>query len=130
MPLATGRWDSGTDPPFPGPIDASALPFRPRPLRFLLTPHVSHVYRADDLIPEEDENVQLALGRMSEKDRYDRIFRIRRAVQCSISHKLLPKAEWTKAEEDTPYLGPLIKVIEAEEKERAALDTMTVHKKH
>ncbi|ROV94541.1 hypothetical protein VMCG_08204 [Cytospora schulzeri] len=84
--------------------------------------------RADDLIPEESPTVQTALARMSEKDRYDRIFRIRRAVQLSIAHKLLPKAEWTKAEEDTPYLAPLIQLIEAEQKEREALDTLTVHK--
>ncbi|KUI72892.1 Cytochrome b-c1 complex subunit 7 [Cytospora mali] len=86
--------------------------------------------RADDLIPEENPTVQTALGRMSEKDRYDRIFRIRRAVQCSIAHKLLPKAEWTKPEEDAPYLAPLIKIIEAEIKEKEDLDTMTVHKSH
>lgn len=51
-------------------------------------------------------------------------------MQCSISHRLLPKVEWTKPEEDTPYLGPLIQLIEAEAKEREALDTMTVYKKH
>lgn len=87
-------------------------------------------YRADDLIPEESPTAQAALARMSEKERYDRIFRIRRAVQLSIAHKLLPKAEWTKVEEDTPYLAPLIALVEAEIKEREALDTMTVHKSH
>ncbi|KAJ4396422.1 Cytochrome b-c1 complex subunit 7 [Gnomoniopsis smithogilvyi] len=86
--------------------------------------------RADDLIPEESETVQTALARLDAKARYDRIFRIRRAVQCSISHKLLPKAEWTKPDEDTPYLVPLIRLIEAEAKEKEALDTMTVYKKH
>lgn len=84
---------------------------------------------ADDLIPEESETVQTALARLDSKERYDRIFRIRRAVQCSISHKLLPKAEWTKEAEDGPYLLPLIKIIEAEEAEKAALDTMTVYAK-
>lgn len=74
--------------------------------------------------------MQTAIARLDTKARYDRIFRIRRAVQCSISHKLLPKAEWTKADEDTPYLAPLIKLIEAEAKEKEALDTMTVYKKH
>lgn len=85
---------------------------------------------ADDLIPEESPEVQTALGRLAEKERYDRIFRIRRAVQCSISHKLLPKQEWTKPEEDTPYLLPLIKLVEAELKEKDALDTLIVHKSH
>lgn len=74
--------------------------------------------------------MQAALARLDAKERYDRIFRIRRAVQCSISHKLLPKSEWTKPEVDTPYLQPLIKIIEAEAKEKEALDTMTVYKKH
>lgn len=82
------------------------------------------------MIPEESETVQTALARLDDKTRYDRIFRIRRAVQCSITHKLLPKNEWTTQEEDTPYLLPLIKVIEAESSEREALDTMTVYKKH
>lgn len=50
-------------------------------------------------------------------------------MQCSISHKLLPKAEWTKENEDVSYLLPLIKTIEAEAAEKAALDTMTVYAK-
>jgi len=37
--------------------------------------------RADDLIPEEDEMVQLALKRLSPKEAYDRVFRMRRAFQ-------------------------------------------------
>lgn len=97
------------------------------PVADLLLPPIN---RADDLIPEESETVQSALSRLDAKERYDRIFRIRRAVQCSISHKLLAKNEWTKPEEDVPYLLPLIKVIEAEGSEKEALDTMTVYKKH
>lgn len=37
--------------------------------------------RADDLIAEESPNVQLALKRLSPKEAYDRVFRMRRAVQ-------------------------------------------------
>lgn len=37
--------------------------------------------RADDLIPEESETVQLALKRLSPKEAYDRVFRMRRAFQ-------------------------------------------------
>ncbi|CAN8105660.1 unnamed protein product [Discula destructiva] len=85
---------------------------------------------ADDLIPEESETMQTALARLDAKTRYDRIFRIRRAVQCSIAHRLLPRAEWTKPENDERYLSPVIALIEAEKAEKAALDTMTVHKKH
>lgn len=81
------------------------------------------VHRADDLIPEEDEIVQQALKRLSPKEAYDRVFRMRRAFQvhpthspamaekdwntgqdtnatapqCSLSHQLLPQNEWTKS---------------------------------
>ncbi|RDH34198.1 ubiquinol-cytochrome C reductase complex 14kD subunit-domain-containing protein [Aspergillus welwitschiae] len=55
--------------------------------------------KADDLIPEENDVVQKALKRLPPKEAYDRIFRIRRAFQCSISHTLLPAAEQTKPEE-------------------------------
>ncbi|KAK3681449.1 cytochrome b-c1 complex subunit 7 [Podospora appendiculata] len=86
--------------------------------------------RADDLISEENETVLQALKRLPPKQSYDRIFRIRRAVQLSLSHKLLPKNEWTKPEEDVPYLGPLVEQLENEIKEREALDTLEVVKKH
>ena len=39
------------------------------------------VCRADDLIPEETEIVQIALKRLSPKEAYDRVFRMRRAFQ-------------------------------------------------
>lgn len=54
---------------------------------------------ADDLIVEENEDVIKALKRLSPQDSYDRVYRIRRAMQCSLSHKLLPKEEWTKLDE-------------------------------
>jgi ubiquinol-cytochrome c reductase subunit 7 len=41
---------------------------------------------------------------------------------------LLPKEEWTKPEEDKPYLTPLIQEIEAEINERNDLDAMVVSK--
>ena len=57
------------------------------------------LYRADDLIVEENENVIKALKRLPPKEAYDRVYRLRRAFQCSTAHQLLPKAEWTKPEE-------------------------------
>ncbi|KAI1808092.1 putative ubiquinol--cytochrome-c reductase [Daldinia bambusicola] len=86
--------------------------------------------RADDLIVEENEHVILALKRLPPKEAYDRVYRLRRAFQASTVHKLLPKDEWTKPEEDVPYLKPLIDQIYAEEKEKQALDTLTVIRKH
>jgi ubiquinol-cytochrome c reductase subunit 7 len=42
-------------------------------------------YRSDDLIPEESDVVQLALKRLSPKEAYDRVYRMRRAFQvCHI----------------------------------------------
>lgn len=86
--------------------------------------------RADDLIPEENDVVQQAIKRLPAQENYDRIYRMRRAVQLSLQHKLLPKDQWTKPEEDSPYLLPLIKQIEAEIKERQELDTIEIIKNH
>jgi len=85
--------------------------------------------RYEDLIPEENDTVQLALKRLPPKEAYDRVFRLRRAFQCSLSHQLLPVEERTKPEEDYAYLSPIIKEIEAEMKERADLESMTVERK-
>jgi hypothetical protein len=57
------------------------------------------MYSADDLILEENEDVLLALKRLPPKEAYDRVYRLRRAIQCSVTHKLLPKDQWTKPEE-------------------------------
>lgn len=48
---------------------------------------------------EERESVKLALQRLSTKESYDRVYRIRRATQCSYQHKLLPEDQWTKPSE-------------------------------
>ncbi|CAI7598608.1 hypothetical protein N7533_002572 [Penicillium manginii] len=82
----------------------------------------------DDLIPEESENVQKAIKRLPAKEAYDRVFRIRRAFQCSISHTLLPANEQIKPEEDVEYLSPIIREVEKEAKERADLETLTLRK--
>jgi len=85
--------------------------------------------RADDLIPEESETVLLALKRLPPKEAYDRVFRLRRAFQCSLAHQLLPKDQQTKPEEDTAYLSPIIREIEAEEKERLDLEVLSVKRR-
>ncbi|KAI0913847.1 cytochrome b-c1 complex subunit 7 [Ustulina deusta] len=86
--------------------------------------------RADDLIVEENEDVLKALGRLAPKESYDRVYRLRRAIQCSVTHKLLPKDQWTKPEEDVAYLTPLIEQIRAAESEKESLDSLTVVKGH
>lgn len=85
---------------------------------------------SDDLLPEDNEVVLAALKRLPPKESYDRVYRIRRATQLSLQHKVLPKSQWTKDEEDTPYLMPLVKQIEAELKEQDQLDSMEVVRKH
>ncbi|KAF2742433.1 hypothetical protein M011DRAFT_490631 [Sporormia fimetaria CBS 119925] len=85
--------------------------------------------RADDILSEENDVVQLALKRLPAKEAYDRSYRLRRAFQCSVSHQLLPKEEWTKDEEDTPYLQSIVEQIEAEMKEREDLEAMIVTKR-
>ncbi|OAA34366.1 ubiquinol-cytochrome C reductase-like protein [Metarhizium rileyi] len=84
----------------------------------------------DDLVEEERETTQIALRRLSSKETYDRIYRIRRSVQCSYQHKLLPRDQWTKSEEDTPYLRDIIAQVETELAEKDALDSMSVSKRH
>ncbi|EYE97878.1 ubiquinol--cytochrome-c reductase subunit 7 [Aspergillus ruber CBS 135680] len=84
--------------------------------------------RFDDIIPEENDVVQAAIKRLSAKESYDRVFRIRRAFQCSISHTLLPPEEQTKPSEDVEYLSPIIREIEKERKEREDLDTLSVRR--
>jgi homospermidine synthase len=79
--------------------------------------------RADDLIPEENATVQLALKRLPPKEAYDRVFRLRRAfqvhsrarprlcsafadselIQCSLAHQLLPVSEHTLPEDVRTY---------------------------
>ena len=39
------------------------------------------INRIDDLIPEENDTVQLALKRLPPDEAYNRVFRIRRAMQ-------------------------------------------------
>ncbi|KAI9828982.1 MAG: Cytochrome b-c1 complex subunit 7 [Thelocarpon impressellum] len=85
--------------------------------------------RADDLIPEESDTIQLALKRLPPKEAYDRVYRLRRAVQCSLAHTLLPKEQQTKPEEDYPYLSPIIREIEAERQERDDLEAMVLRRK-
>ncbi|EPS35721.1 hypothetical protein H072_10871 [Dactylellina haptotyla CBS 200.50] len=79
----------------------------------------------EDMLREETHTVQLALKRLPPRLAYDRAFRIRRALQCSITHSLLPKEDWIKPEEDVPYLSPYIEEVEKEEAERKMFDAMT-----
>ncbi|OAV96188.1 hypothetical protein PTTG_03425 [Puccinia triticina 1-1 BBBD Race 1] len=79
--------------------------------------------RYDDLIMEENQTMQKAISRLTEREQYDRSYRLRVASQLSVLHKELPKEDWTKPENDVRYLTPLVKEIEQENQERMAWDT-------
>ncbi|KAH3667760.1 hypothetical protein WICMUC_005292 [Wickerhamomyces mucosus] len=82
----------------------------------------------DDLIFDETPVTQKALSRLPSKEIYARNFRTLTAAQSAITHHLLPKDQWVKPEEDTPYLLPYLLEIEAELAEREELDNITVSK--
>ncbi|KAF4956090.1 hypothetical protein FSARC_11681 [Fusarium sarcochroum] len=86
--------------------------------------------RYDDLLEEENDVAQKALKRLSNVESYERIYRIRRAVQCSYQHKLLPKDQWTTTATDKTYLQPLMQEVVNEKAEKADLDSIAVVRKH
>lgn len=47
----------------------------------------------DDLLPAENPVVQEAIKRLSDKESFDRTFRLRRAVQLYMNHEYLPAQE-------------------------------------
>lgn len=102
----------------------------------------------DDLIQEEKPEVQTALKRLTERESYDRAFRLKQAIQLSVMHRELPKENWLKPEEvctfsqlrdtrmlthhslqDQRYLTPLINEVKRADEERAKWDTVKVNKK-
>jgi ubiquinol-cytochrome c reductase subunit 7 len=52
----------------------------------------------DDLIPEEHDIVYQALKRLTDKEMFDRTFRLRRAVQLNMTKEVLPPEEWIPLE--------------------------------
>ena len=56
--------------------------------------------RKDDLMNEEDlPELQEAVRRLPEEEQNLRMFRLKRALDLSMKHQLLPKEDWTKPEE-------------------------------
>lgn len=48
---------------------------------------------------EERNDVQKALGRLTQREHYDRAFRLKRASHASVLHAPLPKEQWTKPQD-------------------------------
>ncbi|KAH0505040.1 Cytochrome b-c1 complex subunit 7 [Microtus ochrogaster] len=71
-----------------------------------------------DDTPRETEDVKEAIRRLPEHLYNDRMFRIKRALDLSMRHQILPKEQWTKYEEDKFYLKPYLKEVIRERKEK------------
>uniref|UniRef100_A0A2K6UY04 Cytochrome b-c1 complex subunit 7 n=1 Tax=Saimiri boliviensis boliviensis TaxID=39432 RepID=A0A2K6UY04_SAIBB len=58
----------------------------------------------------EDEDVKEAIRRLPENVYNDRMFRIKRALDLSMKHQILPKEQWTKYEENktSDLIGEMI----------------------
>ncbi|KAJ1970236.1 Cytochrome b-c1 complex subunit 7 [Dispira parvispora] len=85
----------------------------------------------DDLI-EDDSNpiYKEAIRRLRPEVADARAFRMKRAIHLDMQHTILPKAEWTKPDEDVRYLTPLIKEVSLEVTEREAFETGNIDVKH
>lgn len=59
-----------------------------------------------------------ALKRLPTKLVDERNYRIYRALHFSMKHRILPKEEWTKFEEDVRYLEPYLEEVRREREER------------
>ncbi|XP_065060429.1 uncharacterized protein LOC135687717 [Rhopilema esculentum] len=80
--------------------------------------------KADDLLDEDITEVSEAVSRLDDNEKYERIFRMKRAMDLSLKHNILPKDQWTKPEEDVHYLIPLVEMVKMEMAEKKKLDQM------
>jgi ubiquinol-cytochrome c reductase subunit 7 len=66
----------------------------------------------DDLLPSENVVVQEAIKRLSDKEAFDRTFRLRRAIQLHITHEDLPVSQRISPDQVHNFrLSPLKKFI-------------------
>nr|Q9GP40.1 RecName: Full=Cytochrome b-c1 complex subunit 7; AltName: Full=Complex III subunit 7; AltName: Full=Complex III subunit VII; AltName: Full=Ubiquinol-cytochrome c reductase complex 14 kDa protein [Echinococcus multilocularis]CAC18542.1 putative ubiquinol cytochrome C reductase complex 14 kD protein [Echinococcus multilocularis] len=77
--------------------------------------------RWHDIMPR-NAVVEEAFRRLPREEREDMDFRLARATLLSANKTILSKEEWTKQEEDVPYLDPYIKLIERELRNKADWD--------
>ena len=73
----------------------------------------------DDLVPEDHPLVQEALSRLSEKEIFDRTFRMKRATELSFRHEELPLELQPRGESDVRYLRKHMVQIMRESEEQA-----------
>ena len=53
---------------------------------------------------EEKPEVVEAIRRLPEQDQFLRLYRLKRALDLSMKHALLPQEQWTKQEEACAYI--------------------------
>ncbi|KAI9338152.1 cytochrome b-c1 complex subunit 7 [Obelidium mucronatum] len=87
--------------------------------------HRAFGLKEDDLIPDEGPLIQEALRRLSPAEREARLFRFRRAFALSTSQTELELQDQIPASQDTPYLRPLIDIVEAEIATKENFDLLT-----
>ncbi|PPQ89114.1 hypothetical protein CVT25_006486 [Psilocybe cyanescens] len=124
-----------------GPLGLSLAPYvrSSRTLSKWLTPvatwyansmgYRKYGFKYDDLLCEENDTVQRALGRLTTQEGYDRAYRLKRASQASVLHAPLSKDQWTPVSEDVRYLEPHISEVMKEEAERQNWDNLVVERK-
>ncbi|KAI5637014.1 ubiquinol-cytochrome C reductase complex 14kD subunit domain-containing protein [Phthorimaea operculella] len=66
----------------------------------------------------ETEDVLEAIRRLPASVRDERVFRQIRAIQASGTKTYLPKAQWTRYEDDVLYLSPIVDQVRMEREER------------
>ena len=71
----------------------------------------------------EIEDVKEAIRRLPENLYNDRMFRIKRALDLTMRHQILPKDQWTKYE-DKFYLEPYLKEVMGGGEERRVGEEM------
>ncbi|VDN96128.1 unnamed protein product [Rodentolepis nana] len=74
-----------------------------------------------DIMPQ-NAIAKEAFRRLPREEREAQDFRLARAFLLSANKTILPKEEWTKMEDDVPYLDPYIKVVEKEVQDKAEWD--------
>merc|ERR1712002_224101 len=73
--------------------------------------------RRDDTL-RSTPAVEEAIRRLPEDEYNARVFRVKRALDLSLKHSILPKDQWTKFEEDERYLKPYLDEVEREMAEK------------
>lgn len=78
--------------------------------------------KVDDLLDEDQPEVSEAIRRLDKDAQYERLFRLKRSLDLSLKHRILPKEEWTKPEEDVHYLMPMMEKVKQEMAEKKKWD--------